>query len=96
MNKFQNTIGIDVSKDSLDAHDHCNGKCLRVPNGQVGFKQLVAWMKVHNEDEHAVLWAFEHTGMYPLPLAIYLSQKNISYIMVPGLEIKKIGWDYSR
>jgi len=35
------------------------------------------------------LLAFEHTGLYSQPLSLFLSENEYSYIMVPGLEIKR-------
>ena len=89
MNKFTNTIGIDVSKGTLDAHDHVHGHLVQVGNNAAGFKELLQWAKKNNADLHSVLFCFEHTGMYSLPLALCLTEQKQSYAMVPGLEIKR-------
>src|ERR1017187_4211872 len=36
-----------------------------------------------------IIICFEHTGLYSLPLATFLSKQTIDFCMVPGLEIKK-------
>jgi transposase len=89
MDKFTNAIGIDVSKKTLDVHDHARECYVQVTNGTVGFKELVRWVKKNNGDLSSVLFCFEHTGMYSLPLAIFLSEQGIHCSVVPGLEIKR-------
>jgi transposase len=87
MNQFTNAIGIDVSKKTLEVYDHSNQVSMQVLNNIAGFKDLLRWIGKH--DEGRVLLCFEHTGMYSMPLAVYLSGQNLPYAMVPGLEIKR-------
>jgi len=87
MNEFTNAIGIDVSKKTLEVYDHSNQVSMQVLNNIAGFKDLLRWIGKHNEGR--VLLCFEHTGMYSMPLAVYLSGQNLPYAMVPGLEIKR-------
>jgi transposase len=55
-----------------------------------GFKDLMKWVKKNNQGVISnVLICFEHTGMYSLPLATYLTKEGHLYAMVPGLEIKR-------
>ena len=51
------TIGVDISKDHLDAHRWPEGKSLRVTNDAKGHKELIRWI---GEDVACV--AFEATG----------------------------------
>jgi transposase len=88
MNQFKNAIGIDVSKDTLDVRDYLNDLLVKVPNSSVGYTDLLKWAKKNNIGS-SVLFCFEHTGMYSLPLAVRLSKEGLSYAMVPGLEIKR-------
>ena len=87
--KFTNTIGIDVSKKTLDIHDYVHQLTLQVNNTSAGYKELMKWVKQNNSEFSEVLICFEHTGMYSLPLALYLTEQKQSYVMVPGLEIKR-------
>jgi transposase len=90
MNQFINAIGIDVSKKTLDAFDHVQQIATQLPNGTGGFQNLIRWIKKNNNgDISNVLVCFEHTGMYSLPLATYLTEQKHLYAMVPGLEIKR-------
>jgi transposase len=88
MSQFTNAIGIDVSKETLDARDHLNEVLVQVPNSPGGYIELLKWTKKNNPSSN-VLFCFEHTGMYSLPLAVKLSEQGLSYAMVPGLEIKR-------
>ncbi|MBX2954950.1 MAG: IS110 family transposase [Cyclobacteriaceae bacterium] len=87
--KFTNTIGIDVSKKILDIHDYVHQLTLQVNNNPAGHKELLKWVKQNNAELSEVLICFEHTGMYSLPLALYLTEHKQCYVMVPGLEIKR-------
>jgi len=89
MNNFNNTIGIDVSKKHLDAYDYRNQIAKQVGNNASGFKELSRWVKENNVQVEMVLWCFEHTGLYSLPLAIYLTSQSTNYAMIPGLELKR-------
>ena len=39
------TLGIDISKDRLDAHLAPTGETRKFPNGKAGFKSLLTWLK---------------------------------------------------
>src|SRR3546814_70352 len=88
MDKFINAIGIDVSKLTLDAHDYVNERHIQVGNTSTGFKELLRWARRNNKDLAAVVFCFEHTGVYSLPLAIYLTDHQVQYSLVSGLEVK--------
>ncbi len=90
MKEFKETVGIDVSKETLDARLHKKGAYLKVENSKKGFSILLQWVKETTElPVENVLWCFEHTGMYSLNLSTFLAEKNIPFVMVSALEIKK-------
>lgn len=89
MERFVNVIGIDVSKSTLDLHDHASQVRLRVENTSAGFSKALHWTLKNNKNISEVLFCFEHTGLYSLPLAIYLKDKEMSYAVIPGIEIKR-------
>lgn len=48
------------------------------------------WVEGHIKCSiESILVAFEHTGIYSFPLAVYLQELKVNYIIVPGLEIKR-------
>lgn len=87
MKKVKETVGIDASKAKLDAYLHTKALYAQFSNDQKGFQELVTW--VCNNASQEVLFCFEHTGVYTIPLAGYLSQMKIRFAMIPALEIKK-------
>lgn len=82
---FKNAIGIDVSKATLQVCNHQSGEGTQISNDPNGFAQLLKWSNSVQEN----IFCFEHTGMYSLPLAIFLAERKLPFVMVPGLEIKR-------
>lgn len=87
---FKEIVGIDVSKKTLDIFTH-QKKCSAQYENTVGdIKKMVKWVfsttKLSNEN---VLFVFEHTGLYSDLLMTVLSDLNIKYSVVSGLEIKR-------
>lgn len=90
MSNYSNAIGIDVSKATLDIFDYKLNIHIQVPNARAGHKKLLNWAyKNHSPALEGVILCFEHTGLYSLPLAMFLAEKGHPFSMVPGLEIKR-------
>jgi transposase len=87
MKQFLETVGIDVSKSTLDAHIYAKNIYAQFDNNQKGFLSLLKWFK--SNSNVPTLFCFEHTGIYSLPLASFLSKKGVAFAMVPALEIKR-------
>lgn len=88
--KFAETIGIDVSKLTLDACIHGKQILTQVPNTKQGHRKLLLWVEKNADCSiEETLFCFEHTGNYSLTLARFMSEKQLNYILVPGLEIKR-------
>lgn len=88
--KFKETIGIDVSKPFIDAFIYTTKKHKRFKNSKKGFNEMMLWVDKYTDIKNIErLYAFEHTGLYSLPLSIYLTEKEIPFILIPGLELKK-------
>lgn len=88
--KFKETIGIDVSKPFIDAFIYTSKKHKRFKNTKKGFNEMILWVDKYSEIKDIDrVFAFEHTGIYSLPLSIYLTEKEIPFILIPGLELKK-------
>ena len=88
--KFKDVVGIDVSKLKNDAILYSSKDSFRFENNRKGFNQLLKWVDVNIQipiDD--VIFAFEHTGIYSFPLSAFLTEKKISYVIIPGLEIKR-------
>lgn len=90
MGNYSNAIGIDVSKNKLDVYDYNLKIHTESENNDAGFKKMLSWArKNHGTDLKNVIICFEHTGIYSLPLAMFLNKKGLQYAIVPGLEIKR-------
>lgn len=88
--KISETIGIDVSKHTIDAYIYSSKKHKCFKNNNSGFTEMIKWVKLNTEvitQDH--LYAFEHTGLYSFPLSVYLTDKDIAYLLISGLELKK-------
>lgn len=83
-------VGIDVSKLTLDVFIRENKLHKQVKNNQTGFNSLIKW--IETQTHHfldTILFCFEHTGLYSLPLALFLEEKKLHYSMISPLEIKR-------
>jgi transposase len=88
--KFKDTIGIDISKLSFDVRIHSNQMFRQFENTNKGFKQLVDWVNSNNQfSKNEIIYIFEHTGLYSFQLSVFLAKNNLSFVLVPGLEIKR-------
>lgn len=74
----KDTIGIDVSKDRLDAFWHSRTEACCLPNTPEGFGQLCDWLA----KEEDVLIVFEATGAYHRGLERHLSLAELPFIKV--------------
>jgi len=88
--KIKQTIGIDVSKKTLDVFIHSEKKHKCFKNEPQGFKSLICWVEQNNPfDSRETLYAFEHTGLYSLGLSIYLTEQDHFFVLIAGLALKK-------
>jgi len=71
------TIGVDVSKETLDAHRLIDGASRTFSNDPKGFKALIAWIGV---DVERVV--FEPTGAYHRALERALADKGLPMVKV--------------
>lgn len=87
---ISDTVGIDISKRTFDAYLHLNGEYKQFDNKPKGFLAFINWVEKCTElNINKIGICFEHTGLYSLPLACFLSDNEITYSMVPALQIKK-------
>jgi len=90
MKNIVETLGIDLSKATLDAYLHLSKKHEQFENNKKGFQAMLTWArKTGKVKTTELLVCFEHTGIYGMELAAFLEKKNVFYCMVPALEIKR-------
>ena len=94
MRRFNYYVGIDVSKLTLDISVLCeetnDTKTVhyKIENNKKGIAQFVK-KTLEKYDLSQILFCFEDTGIYSLPLSYYLNDNKLSYWKVPSLEIKR-------
>jgi transposase len=94
---YSSFLGIDVSKEWFDAalkhRSHPKTiKHLQFDNTADGFQQLIKWLKQMGVADLSQLFVcLEHTGVYTIPLCKFFAHHNISYTLVPGVEITNQG-----
>lgn len=75
---MNNTIGIDISKDTLDVHRLTDGQRRQFLNGKAGHTQLLKWIKLRP----AQLVIFEATGAYHRQLERALGRQSVPFVKV--------------
>lgn len=88
--EIKEIIGIDVSKNELDVRIHTSKEYTTFVNNKKGFRRLLKWVfKTSSFKKEEIFFIFEHTGLYSYQLATFLTEQEIPFAMVPGLEIKR-------
>jgi len=84
-------VGIDVSKDFFDAYLVTSSASSHkvFSNNELGFKDLVTWLKLHNTQVSSSLFCAEAMGNYVLDLSVWLYTQNIPIVLACPLDIKK-------
>lgn len=88
--KINETVGIDVSKLTIDAFIYSKRLHKQFKNSADGFASLMEWIRknISVPIEEAYI-CFEHTGLYSLPLSVYLTEHMHPFSMISGLELKR-------
>lgn len=89
MKKWQFTLGVDVSKNTLDIHCSELNQHIQIQNGNEGFKLFLKWCKTHQIALQESIIIMEYTGGYEYKFIQFCEAKNIPYSRIPGLAIKR-------
>jgi transposase len=87
--KKMDYVGIDMSKEKMDVRLYFAKRQEVFDNKSTGFRKMNNWLLKQVEEGTALLFCFEHTGMYTVPLQLYLEETNLDYIQVSGLQVKR-------
>ena len=83
-------IGIDVSKSTIDVWLHHAKDHKIFTNNESGFKKMMKWIiQLTQLTSSDVSFCLEHTGLYSIPLCMFLSSSEVSYYLVSGLLVKR-------
>lgn len=90
---YKTFIGVDISKKTIDVAlkqldiqtiEHC-----QFPNNQKGFKAMMIWVSKQTTTETKdSMFCMEHTGVYVLPLACFLSENKLCFCLENPYHIK--------
>lgn len=92
---FQNFVGCDVSKDTLDfaiyekEKDYRKFEHVQFSNDLDGFRAMRKWLKSHKIDIKNVVIAMEHTGIYSEALSEWCYKQKIAFVMLHPADVKR-------
>lgn len=89
MKNWEFTLGIDVSKNTLDICCSELKEHIKIKNGTEGFVLLLKWCRNFGIDLQKSFVVMEYTGGYEYKLLQFCEAQKILYTRIPGLEIKK-------
>lgn len=89
MKKWDFFLGVDVSRNTLDIQCLEKKAHICIANGREGFKIFKKWCGTNGIDLSKSIIILEYTGGYEYKLLSFCEAKNISYVRVPGLAIKR-------
>jgi len=89
MQKAQFTIGVDVSRNTLDIYCIEVGRHITIDNNSIGFKSFQSFCHSYGIDISQAIIVLEYTGGYEYKWLQYCQAKSIAYVRLPGLAIKR-------
>jgi transposase len=89
MKKKEDYVGIDISKEKIDVRLFNEKKDSCFLNTVSGFKKMIDWINKLVGEDASLVFCFEHTGVYSVPLHLFLDKENLLYILVSGLQVKR-------
>lgn len=87
--KKKDFVGIDISKEKVDIRLFDSKMDGKFDNKPSGFRKIKSLIAKHVDKDTELLFCFEHTGLYAVPLQVYLEKENMAYHMVSGLQVKR-------
>lgn len=89
MKNVEESVGIDVSKQTIDVYLYCKKVHEVFSNKKSGFIKMEKWIRKQGLSTSKVLYCFENTGWYSVSLSFYLHDLNRFYVCENALEIKR-------
>lgn len=89
MKNVKETVGIDVSKLTLDVFIHTLKDHAQFENNRRGYLKILKWLKSKQINLNEVLFCFEHTGWYCIILSYFLKENSLDYCCINPMEIKR-------
>lgn len=89
MEKASFTIGVDVSRNTLDIHCIEVDRHICISNNSAGFKAFRSFCLLHHINLTQAIVVLEYTGGYEYKWLQYCQAKEIPFVRIPGLAIKR-------
>jgi len=89
MKNVDDSVGIDVSKQTIDVHIHHLKLHAVFANKKSGFIEMEKWIRAHGLKPSNVLYCFENTGWYSITLSFFLHGLRRYYVCENALVIKR-------
>lgn len=89
MEKAKFTLGVDVSRNTLDVYCVEVKKPLHITNDAAGFRQFLSFCKQQGIALKEAIVVLEYTGGYEYRWLQFLQAKGIPYVRLSGLAIKR-------
>jgi transposase len=86
---YKDYVGIDVSQKTLDVVFRSTGKHMRVANNEAGMIKMLKGLASAGTHQGGALFCFEHTGIFSLPLRLFLAERGILHVQVSSLAAKR-------
>jgi transposase len=83
------SIGIDVSKLTLDVFLYNKKSHRQFENSKKGFVTMQKWIQSESGNLNELIYCFEHTGWYCIQLCQFLHDQKMFYCCMNALEIKR-------
>lgn len=87
--KKKDYVGIDISKEKVDIRLFNSKMDGIFDNKPSGFKKMRSLIEKQVDRDTELMFLFEHTGLYAVPLQVFLEKENLAYHMVSGLQVKR-------
>jgi len=88
MKQWEFTLGVDVSKNTLDISCSELSEHIKIKNGTEGFVLFLKWCRDFKIDLQRSFLVMEYTGGYEYKLLQFCEAQKILYTRIPGLAIK--------
>jgi len=89
MKNFLESVGIDISKDTIDVALHLGQQYRQFKNSPSGFRTMTSWVKSLRVHPGSTLFCFEHTGWYCLELCWFLEDRELPFHCAHALQLKR-------
>src|SRR4051794_29965807 len=88
MKNWDFTLGVDVSKNTLDISCAELNEHIQIKNGTEGFVLLCKWCRQLKIDLKRSFFVMEYTGGYEYKLLQFCESRSLAFTRIPGLAIK--------